>query len=132
MCKQQLTEQNEELVHRLLELGAPVNITQPTQHSQSNTVSEPAQEVCVESAEEDTGTEVPQPKRAHLEPAILEAECETEVIIDVDSNNSDLEDSSSCSGSDGGITSTSIKWPVQEVVVTTSETSDSAVLDVGS
>ena len=132
MCKQQLTEQNEELVHRLLELGAPVNITPPPQHSQENAVAEPAQEVCVESTDEDASVETPQPKRVHLEPTILEAECETEVIIDVDSNSSDLEDSSSCSGSDGGISSTSIKWSVQEVVVTTSETSDGAVLDVGS
>lgn len=132
MCKQQLVDQHEELVHRLLELGAPVNITPPTLHSQDNATAEPVQEVCVESTEEDSNAEAPQPKRVHLEPTILEAECESEVIIDVDSNSSDLEDSSSCSGSDGGITSTSIKWPVQEVVVTTSETNDGGVLDVGS
>lgn len=128
LCKRQLIEQNEELVHRLLELGAPVNVAPPAQHAQSGAAGEPVEEVCVESTEEGTGTDMPQPKRTHL----LEAECETEVIIDVDSNNSDLEDSSSCSGSDGGISSTTIKWPVQEVVVTTSETSDGAVLDVGS
>ena len=67
---------------------------------------------------------VPPPKRIQLEQTAILEECETEVIIDVDSNISDGEESGSCSGSDGGITNNSIKWPLQEVVVTTSTTAE--------
>jgi hypothetical protein len=108
VCKQQLLKQNDSLSHRLVELGGPVCVTTSNQH-----LVEPLQEVFVEAME-------PGPKRIHLEPTAILEECETEVIIDVDSNVSDCEESGSCSGSDGGISNNSIKWPMQEVVITTS------------
>ena len=111
MCKKHLQQQKELLIRKLHELGVSFSI------SDSNETSDRRQDGgFMEHSNLD---------QAHMDPPIREEECETEVIIDVDSNSSDadIEDSGSCtSGSDGGISNTTtVKWPtpVQEIEVVT-------------